>query len=109
MFVRVRAGRGGVACRPARASAEDPMPKFVIERDLPGAGKLSDREVKEVSRKSCAVIEGMKGAVQWQHSYVTDDKLYCVYVARDEAAVREHAQQGGFPANRVARVIRVID
>ena len=85
------------------------MPKFVIERNLPGAGKLTDQQVQEVSKKSCNVIAGLKGAVQWQHSYVTDDKLYCVYIAKDEAAVREHARQGGFPANSVARVRRVID
>jgi len=85
------------------------MPTFVIERELPGAGKLSDKEIQGISQKSCAVLTGMKGAVQWQQSYVTDDKIYCVYIAPDEAAVRQHAKEGGFPANTVARVRRVID
>jgi hypothetical protein len=85
------------------------MPKFVIERELPGAGKLSDAEIKGISQKSCSVLSDMKGTVQWQQSYVTDDKIYCVYIAPDEAAVRKHATDGGFPANVVARVRRVID
>lgn len=85
------------------------MPKFVIERAVPGAGKLSDAEVRGIAQKSCQVLEGMKGAVQWQHSYVTDDKLFCVYIARDEAAVRQHATEGGFPADKVLRVRRIID
>ncbi len=85
------------------------MPKFVIERELPGAGKLSDHEIQAISQKSCGVLAGMKGAVQWQHSYVTDDKIYCVYIAPNEAAVLEHAKEGGFPANRVAQVRRIID
>jgi hypothetical protein len=85
------------------------MPKFVIERELPGAGKLSEQEIKAISQKSCGVLAGMKGAVQWQQSFVTDDKIYCVYIAPDEASVRQHAKEGGFPANRVSRVARVID
>jgi hypothetical protein len=84
------------------------MPKFVIERELPGAGKLSAAELQAMAQKSCGVLSGMP-AVQWLHSYVTDDKIYCVYIAPDEAAVREHAKQGGFPANRVSRIRTMID
>jgi hypothetical protein len=84
------------------------MPKFVIERDIPGAGKLSAEELQGISRKSCGVLDGMP-AVQWVQSYVTDDKIYCVYIAPDEAAVREHAKRGGFPANRVSRIRTMID
>ena len=85
------------------------MPKFVIERSIPGAGKLSPQELKAISQKSCGVLKGMGPQVQWIQSYVTDDKIYCVYIAPDEAAVREHAKQGGFPANQVARIRSVID
>jgi hypothetical protein len=85
------------------------MPKFVIEREIPGAGKLSDAELKGLSQKSCSVLAGMKGSVQWQHSYVTDDKIFCVYIAPSEDAVRQHAKEGGFPANKVLRVRKIID
>ncbi len=85
------------------------MPKYVIERELPGAGQLSADELHAISGKSNAVLSGMGGRATWQQSYVTDDKIYCVYVAEDEAAVREHAQVGGFPANSVSRVATVID
>jgi hypothetical protein len=85
------------------------MPKFVIERDLPGAGKLSAAELQAVSQKSCGVLRAMGPQIQWVHSYVTDDKIYCVYIAENEAQVREHAAQGGFPANRVSEVRTVID
>lgn len=85
------------------------MPKYVIERDLPGAGKLSEQDIKAISQKSNSVLAGMKGAVQWQQSYVTDDKIYCVYIAPDEASVLQHAKEGGFPANKISRVARVID
>ena len=85
------------------------MPKFVIEREIPGAGRLSLAELQAVSEKSCGVLRGMGPRIQWMHSYVTDDKVYCVYLAPDEATVREHAAQGGFPANRVSRVTAVID
>jgi uncharacterized protein DUF4242 len=84
------------------------MPKFVIEREIPGAGKLSAEQLQAISQKSCGVLKGMP-AVQWLESYVTDDKIYCVYIAPDEAAVREHAKQGGFPANRVSRIRTMID
>jgi hypothetical protein len=85
------------------------MPRFVIEREVPGAGKLSDQEIQGIARKSCDVLAGMKGTVQWKHSYVTDDKIHCVYIALNEQAVRQHAAEGGFSANQVARVRRVID
>jgi hypothetical protein len=85
------------------------MPKYVIERDLPGAGKLSAAELQGVAQKSCGVLSEMGPQVQWLHSYVTDDKIYCVYIAPSEALVREHAQKGGFPANRVSQVRATID
>jgi hypothetical protein len=85
------------------------MPKFVIEREIPGAGKLSPQELHAISQKSCSVLKAMGPSIQWVQSFVTDNKVYCVYVAPDEAAVRKHAEQGGFPANSVARVRAVID
>ena len=85
------------------------MPKFVIEREIPNAGSLSPQQLQEISRKSCAVLRGMGTQTQWVQSYVTDDKIYCIYVAADEDAVREHARQGGFPANRISRICSVID
>lgn len=85
------------------------MPKYVIEREIPGAGNLSAQDLHAISQKSCSVLKDMGPQVQWLHSYVTDDKIYCVYIAPDEASVREHARQGGFPANSVARVRTVID
>lgn len=85
------------------------MPKYVIERDIPGAGKLTAADLHGIAQKSCSVLRGMGPQIQWVQSYVTDDKVYCVYVAPDEAAIREHARQGGFPANSIARVRSVID
>jgi hypothetical protein len=85
------------------------MPKFVIERDIPGAGKLSPQDLHAISQKSCGVLQSMGPQIQWVESFVTDDKVYCIYVAPDEQAVREHAAKGGFPANRVARVRTTID
>ncbi len=85
------------------------MPKFVIERELPGAGKLSPGELQAISQKSCGVLSNMGPKIQWLQSFVTDDKVYCVYIAPDEATVREHAMQGGFPANTVSRVRTMID
>ena len=76
------------------------MPKFLIERSIPGAGKLSPAELQAASQKSCSVLRELP-AVQWIQSYVTDDALYCVYIAPDEAAVRTHAERGGFPATRI--------
>jgi hypothetical protein len=85
------------------------MPKFVIEREIPGAGSLSPAELKAISQKSCSVLGAMGPQIQWLQSYVTEDKVYCVYIAPDEEQVREHARQGGFPANRVSRVATIID
>ncbi len=85
------------------------MPKFVIEREIPGAGSFTAEQIQAISQKSCGVLRNLGPQIQWVHSYVTDDKIYCVYIAPDEALVREHAAQGGFPANSVAQVRRVID
>jgi Protein of unknown function (DUF4242) len=85
------------------------MPKYLIEREIPGAGKLSQAELQAVSQKSCSVLQRLGPQIQWVQSYVTADKIYCVYIAPNEKAVREHAQQGGFPANRVSAVMGVID
>ncbi len=85
------------------------MPKYVIEREIPGAGKLSGQELQGISQKSCGVLNQMGPQIQWVQSYVTDDKIYCVYIAPNEEMVREHARQGGFPANRVSAIKSVID
>jgi hypothetical protein len=85
------------------------MPKFVIEREIPGAGNLTDAELQEVSRKSVAVLKGMGTEIQWLQSYVTGDKVYCVYLAPDEATIQEHAKKAGLPANRISAVRRLID
>jgi len=85
------------------------MPKFLIERDIPGAGKLSAAELKAISQKSCGVLQGLGPQIQWLQSYVTGDKVYCVYIAPNEAMVREHAKQGGFPANRISEITSIID
>jgi hypothetical protein len=85
------------------------MPEFVIEREIPGAGNLSDAQLKEIASKSVEVLKDMGPAIKWLHSYVTGDKVYCVYLAPDEETVREHARRGGFPANRVSAVRRLID
>ena len=85
------------------------MPKFIIERDIPGAGKLTADELQGISQKSCRVLNHMGPQIQWVESYVTDNKVYCTYIAPNEAAIREHAEQGGFPANRISQVRAVID
>jgi hypothetical protein len=85
------------------------MPKYVIEREIPGAGNLAPAELKAISQKSCGVLRNMGPQIQWLQSYVTGDKIYCIYIAPDEASVREHARQGGFPADRVSEVKTVID
>jgi len=85
------------------------MPKFVIERNIPGAGRLSPQELQAISQRSCGVLGTMGPAIQWVESFVTDDKIYCVYIAPNEEMVREHARQGGFPANVVAKVRSMID
>lgn len=84
------------------------MPRFVIERNLPGAGKLSAQELKAVSQKSCDVLRGLGPEINWVESFVTDDRIYCIYVAPNEALVREHARKGGFPADRISEVRSVI-
>jgi hypothetical protein len=85
------------------------MPKFLIEREIPGAGGLKPEELQAISQTSCGVLRDMGPQIQWVESYVTGDKVYCVYIAPDEAAVREHATRGGFPANRVSEIKRMID
>jgi hypothetical protein len=85
------------------------MPKFLIEREIPNAGKLSPQELQAVSQKSCSVLRGMGPSIQWVESYVTDNKVYCVYIAENEQAIRKHAEQGGFPANRISQIKGVID
>ena len=85
------------------------MPKFVIERVIPGAGKLSSAELKAISQKSCSVLNNLGPQIQWVQSYVTGDKIYCVYIAPNEETIREHASQGGFPANRISEIKTIID
>jgi cell division inhibitor SulA len=85
------------------------MPKYIIERDVPGAGKLSADELRGLSQRSCAVLRDLGPSIQWLESYVTDDKLYCVYIAPSESLIREHAKAGGFPANRISQVRTIID
>ena len=85
------------------------MPKYVIERELPGAGKLSSQELQSISQTSCGVLRDLGSEIQWVQSFVTDDKIYCIYIARDQEIVRKHAQQGGFPANQISEVRSVID
>ena len=85
------------------------MPKYVIEREIPGAGKLSPEELQNISQTSCGVIDKMGAQIQWVHSYVTDDKFYCIYNAASEELIREHAKQSGFPANSISEVKSIID
>lgn len=85
------------------------MPKYLIEREIPGAAKLSPEELRGISKKSCGVLNQMGPQIQWVQSYVTDDKVYCVYIAPNEELIREHARQGGFPVNRIAEVKSMID
>jgi hypothetical protein len=88
---------------------EKKMPKFVIEREIPGAGKLSPAELKAISKKSCGVLSSLGPSVHWIQSYVTAEKIYCVYHAADEALIRRHAELGGFPANKISQVTTMID
>ena len=85
------------------------MPKYVIEREIPEAGNLTQEQILGISQKSCSVLKSLGPQIQWIESYVTQDKIYCVYIAPNEAMVREHAKQGGFPANRVSEVKQIID
>ena len=85
------------------------MPKYVIEREIPGAGNLKPQELQGISQKSCGVLKNLGPQIQWVHSYVTQDKIYCVYIAPNEEMVREHASQGGFPANKISEIKTMID
>ena len=85
------------------------MPKYVIEREVPGAGRLTADQLKGISQTSCGVLSNMGPQIQWVHSYVTEDKIFCIYNAPDEEMIREHAKQGGFPANSVSKVSAIID
>jgi hypothetical protein len=90
-------------------SGDENMPKYVIERDIPNVGDVTPDQVIAISQKSCSVLKNLGPQIQWLHSYVTQDKIYCVYIAPNEETVREHAKQGGFPANRVSQVKLTID
>jgi hypothetical protein len=85
------------------------MPKYVIEREIPGAGDLSPQDLQNIAQKSCSVLQNQGPLIQWLHSYVTGDKIYCVYIAPNEEMIREHASQGGFPANRISEIKTTID
>lgn len=85
------------------------MPKYVIEREIPNAGKLSTKDLQTISQKSCSVLRNLGPQIRWVQSYVTDDKIYCVYIAPNEKMIREHAEKGGFPANRISEIKTVID
>ncbi|MCH7973166.1 MAG: DUF4242 domain-containing protein [Bacteroidetes bacterium] len=85
------------------------MPKYLIEREIPGAGKMSAQDLQGASQKSCSILNEMGTEIQWMQSYVTDDRLYCVYIAPDEDAIKEHAEKSGFPANRISKISVVID
>lgn len=85
------------------------MPKYIIERDIPNAGALTAQDLQGISQKSCGILSNMGTKIQWLESYVTDDKVYCVYIAPDEATIKEHAEQGGFPANRISQIRTMID
>jgi uncharacterized protein DUF4242 len=85
------------------------MPKYIIERDIPGAGKLTPTELQGIAQKSCCILHEMGPSIQWLHSYVTGDKVYCIYIAESEQAIRDHAEKGGFPANRIEQITTIID
>jgi hypothetical protein len=85
------------------------VPKFIVEREVPGAGKLTPAEVQAISQKSCSVLQKLGPQIQWVESYITDDKIYCVYIAPNEEVIREHSRQGGFPADRISEIRMVID
>ncbi len=85
------------------------MPKYIIEREIPNAGQLSRQDLQQISQKSCCVLKELGPQIQWLHSYVTDNKIYCVYIAPDEETIRQHAGQGGFPADKIAEIRTIID
>ena len=93
----------------SNSSLENRMPKYVIEREVPNAGKMTPDQLTAISQTSCGVLRKLGPEIQWLHSYVTDDKIYCVYIASNEELIREHARQGGFPANRVSQIRETID
>ena len=105
----VTSGAGEYGARPEIIEKENAMSKYLIEREIPGAGKMSSQELKAISQKSCGVLGKMGSQIQWLQSYVTGDKVYCVYIAQNENIIRDHAQQAGFPVNRVSEVASVID
>jgi len=94
---------------PSSVAREVAMPKFIVERDIPGAGNLSAQQLQAMSQKSCGVLHEMGPQIQWRESYVTQDRFYCVYIAPDEDTVREHARRGGFPADRVSQIMTMMD
>jgi len=102
-------GRGLSGAELSRHPTEEEMPKYVVEREIPNAGSLTQDQVQGISQKSCSVLKNLGPQIQWVESYATQDKIYCVYIAPNEAMVREHAKQGGFPANRVSEVKQIID
>lgn len=85
------------------------MPKYIIEREIPNAGAFTSQDLQSISQKSCGILSQMGPKIQWLESYVTADKVYCVYIAPDEASIKKHAEQGGFPANRIAQITTIID
>ena len=85
------------------------MPKYIIEREIPGASKLNAEQLKAISQTSCGVLSELGPSIQWKHSYVAGDKIYCIYIAPNEAMIREHASRGGFPANKVTEIAEIID
>jgi len=85
------------------------MPKYIIEREIPNAGELTTADLQQIAQKSCAVLQEMGPQIQWLESYITDDKVYCVYIAPDEQSVKTHAEKGGFPANKISQVKSIID
>ncbi len=85
------------------------MPKYIIERDIPDAGKLTSGDLQGISQKSCSILKDLGPQIQWQQSYVSDDKIYCVYIAPDKEVIREHAEQGGFPVNSISEIRNIID
>jgi hypothetical protein len=99
-------GRSGIVNFKVKLIA---MPKFVIERDMPGIGNITQKEMQEAAEKSCGVLMNMGPQIQWIHSYITDNKIYCVYQAPDEASVKQHAEQSGFPATKISRVRAIMD
>jgi len=105
---RHRDAPAGWAATQCHFPEETSVPKYVIEREIPGAGALTGEELRGISQKSCSVLQGLGPQVQWVESFVTDDKIYCIYIAPNEELIREHARQGGFPANRVSEVRSMI-